>query len=621
MDIFKMKLSDIFKYMVSGLVEVMIIVAIIGLDNVTAAINGILQYGQVEELKAIIMTAIPIVALASLYILGYLTQSILLLFYGGRFLGTGICEVAQYIRHYPKLLPKEDKYPDWIHWSDNPGKVIDTYREILETQDPSENKTEFLYSNQMFQGISFALIIVLLYSCTTCDVLKFAFPALFLISTFIINKCASKWPILPYIFTVIICIALAISCFFVPEDNQARQWIWLIFLVISLIFAIQLAKRQIIRFGILTKNSDDGVFRKTLERYGQPKAYILIRAHQVQYLTETLDSVMNQDYPNIKVLLLIDKSSTQTYNIQYLAERFRSKNMNIVTSVSKNSGPAAMAYEIRDIYLKYANDDDIAIMLDSDDKFYAPTVVSRIMTKMFRTKSDICLISFEIFGQTALNFSMNKHNVLVKEIATEKPFWTPEELDDKKKIHRISTIGWTKCYTKDMVSFYQECLNDYYNNNYSNATKFEDFPDIVTLLRKDIRICAVEKTSILFRKRPGSTTTDIKWKNYEDIHYFLNTCSNIANKKKDSLIDNAIVIAADRLVPFKFLQYYNILATDENVRNTLGEKKDYKTKFYNLFGDSIKIALVKYQNSDVLKEDFKILGIHPDADHIETILS
>lgn len=617
MDIFKMKLSDIFKYMVSGLVEVMIIVAIIGLDKVTTAITGILQYGQVEELRAIIMTAIPIVVLASLYILGYLTQSILLLFYGGRFLGTGICEVAQYIRHYPKLMPKEDKYPDWVHWSDNPGKVIDTYKEILEAQNPSDYKTEFLYSNQMFQGISFALVIVLLYSCTTCDVLQLALPAAFLLSLFIINKCARKWPILPYIFTVIICIALAIRCFYMPEDNQVRQWIWLLFLVISLIFAIQLAKRQIIRFGVLTQNTNDGIFRKTLERCGQPKAYILIRAHQVLYLKDTLNSIVAQDYPNIKVLLLIDNSavSTERDSIIALSDSFREQHkLNIVTSISKKSGPAAMAYEIRDIYLKYANADDIAIMLDSDDKFYAPTVISRIMTKMFRTKSDICLISFEIFGHTSLNFSMNTHNKLVKEIATEKPFWTTEELDDKKKIHRISTIGWTKCYTKEIVSFYQECLKEYYNVNYNGATKFEDFPDIVTLLKKDIRICAVEKTSILFRKRTGSTTTDIKWKNYEDIRYFLQTCSKIVDSMKEYLIENAAEIATNRLIPFKFLQYYNILATDESVRNALKTEDAANTtpenKFYKLFvEDSIKKALHSYQSSDVVEGDFKILGI------------
>lgn len=640
MDNFKIKLSDIFKYILLGLIEVIVFLAVLGFDRLSLPLqttsNIKLEIPEDSErvtlaeaqdiidiAKTIIITVIPIATLVVLYVIGYITQSIILLLYGGRFLGTGIYEVAQFIRHNSRWLSNEDKYPDWVHWSDCPGKVINAYKENIEVSNDAENKTEFLYANQLFQGVAFTLVIASLYSFEGC-IGKCLIPV-FLISLWIANRF-SKNSLTPYIFAGVICLVIAVLPYFLTNGKSNGHW-WAIGLAASLIFAVQLAKTQIQRFGIIAKDSNDDTFKRILGRFGMPKAYILIRAHQVKYLEDALKSVAEQDYPNTKVILLIDKN-TRKYeqkDIINLAETYRTeRGINIVNCTSLHSGPAALAYEIRDIFLKSANDDDIAIMLDSDDLFYSKYTVSRIMAKTLRTDSDICLLAFEIFGETSLNFARNTHNDLVKEIATTKAFWTPEQLEKEKGIHHISTIGWTKCYRKHMVKFYQELLSEYYHDNkgpYAQHTKYEDFPDIVNLVRKDIRICAVEKISILFRKREESTTTGIKWDNYcNQIPYFLKLCASIYNKAHSSLIKDAEGIIIKRLIPYKFVQYYNILLTSKNVRDRLlledSSLSAPEGKFHDICisnGAPSKATLSDYLSSKDIERDLSIFDLDKDS--------
>lgn len=646
MDNFKIKLSDIFKYILLGLVEAAIVIAVIGTEKITPTARKLLnQEGEayvhrdttiavarqdttftytlsqadtsqseiIEASKTIALTVIPIATIVLLYIVGYLTQSIILLIYGGRFLGTGITEVAQFIRHNPRWISRKDKYPDWIHWSDNPGKVIDTYKEHLEASESSGQNAEYLYSNQLFQGVTFALTVAGLYSSSEGCIWV---PLSALVLIYIFNKI--NWTPLPYIWALIICGGMAaMGIFMGPSDC----WGWSLCLVLAVIFAVQLAKTQIIRLGIIAKDTDDRLFDRILRRFGQPKAYILIRAHQKQFLEETLASVANQDYPNIKVLLLIDKDSGEYDKIVNIAETFRTgeRKLNISWSKAKTSQAAALAHEIRGIYLKSANDDDIAIMLDSDDLFYSPYSVSRIMTKMYKTKSDICLLAFETFGENALNYAKNGHNELVKEVARERRSWTPKQLDAEKRIHRISTIGWTKCYNKKTVKYYYDALSEY-ASKFSEYTQYEDFPDIINILKKDVRICAVEKTSIMFRKHKGSVTTTVTCdKYYKFIPYFLNLCRlltlNDKGKEKDSkFISSALEIVVERLIPYKITQYYHVLLKDEKIREELMKQKrmikNPEIKFCKYIFRIYKDKIEKYLNSDdFLSKDFDILEI------------
>ena len=634
MDKVKLKISDILKYIILGLIEVVIVVAIL-YQHESSLVKDISSYksslplsgNEMDEgYKTLIITVIPIATLTALYLIGYITQSIILLFLGGQILGTGITEMTRYLRGNPRLIIGRDRYPDWIHWSNSPDKVITSFQEHLEAQGNNEAKAEFLYSGQLFQGICFALIMATPFTCFE-DAPLWSIPVIFA-GLIIINLISRTLAPAPYIAALIVTGFQIVMC--CCNVRCPFSFIWPGCLAISLLFSYQLSKKQIIRFGILAKSSEENDFQKILLRFGVPDAYILVRAHKKKYLDEALDSIAQQDYPGIKTVVLIDAKSREKASIQSLVEnKQKEHNLNILCSTAKHSGPAALAYEIRNIFVKYATQDDIAIMLDSDDLFNSPGVVTSIMTQMYRSVSDICLLSFEVFGQTSLNYSMNRHNELVKEIARERRCWHPQRLDKKKKLHRLSTIGWTKCYRKDTVKYYQDLLKAPFETHedgkdvpYEGNIKYEDFPDIITLLRKKARICAVPKTSIRFRKYPGSVTTSIIWNNYGSyIPYFLRLCKTFVSEKKKDLIEGAVEIVDNRLVPYKITQYFNILKTDKKVRELLiledASNQNPETKFFKecTTGTSRIISeteLQDYPESEKNKEDMAILEIDPD---------
>ncbi|HEV7925318.1 MAG TPA: glycosyltransferase family A protein [Verrucomicrobiae bacterium] len=90
----------------------------------------------------------------------------------------------------------------------------------------------------------------------------------------------------------------------------------------------------------------------------KPLVSILIPAYNAQaWIQSTLDSALNQDYPNIEVILVNDGSTDQTLAI---AKRFESKSVKIVDQPNAG-GPAA-----RNVALTHSQGDYIQ-WLDHDD--------------------------------------------------------------------------------------------------------------------------------------------------------------------------------------------------------------------------------------------------------------
>src|SRR5580693_6033635 len=90
----------------------------------------------------------------------------------------------------------------------------------------------------------------------------------------------------------------------------------------------------------------------------KPLVSILIPAYNAQaWIQSTLDSALNQDYPNIEVILVNDGSTDQTLAI---AKRYESKSVKMVDQPNAG-GPAA-----RNVALTHSQGDYIQ-WLDHDD--------------------------------------------------------------------------------------------------------------------------------------------------------------------------------------------------------------------------------------------------------------
>lgn len=590
MNNFKIKFSDVLRYFILGGIEVLLYYWIVEKTDSKCMFGD--NFSEVSTVHVA-------VAIIGIYLLGFVTQSIIQLFWGGNFLGTGLGEVAEFVRFYPTL--NRNGYPDWLYWSDRPKRVLEIYRNILETDENAETKTEFLYSNQLFQGISFALLAATIYAflgtCTSIISVKIALLFVFLfilwaIHWFCVQSRAVIITILMGVVFMPIFVCLLGTVVFV--DSLLKGCLLAVLYLISTLLAANLARMQIRRIDILARFSNDNtknqMFREVLARVGVPKFYILTRTNSAKYISEELHSITTQTYPNIKIIVLLDASLQEPNNqkerdaLLEKIDAFRGK-LNIQTYESSKTGPAQLAYEIRQIFLDYANSDDVAMILDSDDKLYSPSVVSQIMTKLFKTQSNICLIRFEIFGKQNLNYSKNHHNDLVKFLcfkgdaskdgiseahvireglkAERTKSISAKELIKWNELHRISTIGWTKCYRKGILSGYHRMTKKYLDTNEKlslDKRKYEDFPDIVAILQSDAKICAVAKNSVLFRKSENSVTTSVTSNNYSDqIPFFLHFAKELAANNKFSLIDGGDDVITNKLIPYKFVQYLNVV--------------------------------------------------------------
>jgi len=673
MNNFKIRFSDILRYFILGGIEYLLCSIIVdrsAFTEISDAVKNVFGDAIISQ-PAMRIAAVCV----GIYLLGFITQSIIQLLYGGDFLGTGIGEVAELIRYYPSKWWLDTRgYPDWIYWSDRPRRVLDIYKDILETDENAEIKTEFLYSNQLFQATAFAIVLAtvcqyLISLGSLCGVsILLILTSLLLFLWFIHWLCGQlKMIIVPVVLGLLVSIAILFMGRAGSENCSWFQGCILAFsYLISYLLAASLARKQIRRVDILARYNSDKVkaerFRNVLARVGVPKFYILTRTNSPEYISEEFESICDQTYPNIKVVVLLDGTLNDNKAKRDLLfktiDAFQDR-LNIQTYESSHSGPAALAYEIRQIFLNYANSDDVAMILDSDDKLYSPSVVSQIMTKLFKTKSNICLIRFEIFGKQNLNYTRNHHNEFVKRLCYKGDIAkegvdklvrqdcvkeeriraiTPVDLRDCNELHRISTIGWTKCYRKGILSEYQEKLNKYLDDHKEESIddrKYEDFTDIIALMQPDARICAVAKNSVLFRKSGNSVTTNVSADNYsEQIPFFLHLAKELANDNKESLIDKSVDIVTKKLLPYKFVQYLNVVykkttskegmpGYDEVLEESGYNCDTFHTDFLiNVFGDRKAQAIpdemiVDGFHDDVVTllngYDYDILGAFPEG--------
>lgn len=675
---FKLRFADIFRYIVLGAVQCILVCTVIGFGNVTTYLNGNTWIKNESIITLVLVISI-------FYLMGFMTQLIIQLYCKGNLLGTGLGEVGKYIRSHPNNFLNTNKYPHWLYYSKNPGKVLGIYRETMETDNEGDRKTQFLDAADLFQGIALSIIV---------------FSIFFLWDGFYITKDNSsnsitlnmENPMAPLVISGVIvfliclvgykssknekamifnkCLILAAPALILLSysicgltsdrsdvDNGEIGLIIALALFLCLSIAEQLTRRHIRRIDTLIKygkgGSNEEQFLRNLERNGVPLACILTRVNDksLPYYEEQLESIRAQRYPNLKVIALIDKQSNDKDKIISIIDRYRKEHkLNIIHYISAGSGPASLNYEIRDIFLNMADNDDVAISLDSDDLFASKDVVTRIMGRMSRTKANICLLTFETFGDTTLNNAKNYPNEFVKQLShhteTGKAV-TPDFLLEKDKAHVPSTIGWTKCYRADVLRPYQR-LWDKYRTDLDKKSKFEDFPDIVVLLSGDSRICAVGRTSVLFRKHGDSITaaTDIN-KFDEHIPYYLQMAVNLSEavkvpessetkqskfsnkwlKKIKKSIDKARSngdstptedthrlspearrVIMEKFVPYKFVQYLNIIKkkTDSGDEALAGYTPRH---FYDKFVDKIyggDEAMFDSYILEILKENAKL---------------
>lgn len=267
-------------------------------------------------------------------------------------------------------------------------------------------------------------------------------------------------------------------------------------------------------------------YGRIIALHGAPKVYLLVRtvSSRDYFLSKTLESIERQSYKNFQVIVIEDIRKTTKDEpddqlpdeciAQNVVERYNNREhhpslYDRITFCKLDCGnPATTMWHERDFFLKMADKNDIAVILDDDDELRSDNALLNIVHAMTRNKANICLTSFESKGDLGLDITNNGggvHNHLIKQFSRH----SISEFDSR--LCHASSIGWTKACRTDVIRKYMELLKKHretHRQSYCDFKKYEDFPDFVMLLIKGTVITGVREATHAYYKREGRITTN-----------------------------------------------------------------------------------------------------------------
>lgn len=239
---------------------------------------------------------------------------------------------------------------------------------------------------------------------------------------------------------------------------------------------------------------------------------IIVPIYNVEsYLEECLDSLINQDLKKIKIILVNDGSTDNSYNI---AKKYADSNENIILLNKSNGGLS----DARNYGLSYADTKYISF-IDSDDyaekNYYAEII--RILEN-----NDVDLIVSDI-----RYFWDNSDKSFILNGLSDKTN------DFHKSLIMSPLFAWNKVYRKDIF--------DHLNIKYPNNMWYEDIPVSLKYFNNIDKTYYYSNVGINYRQRNtsilGSTNDQRVYHIFEIMDIVLNEYkeTNSFNKYKDEL--------------------------------------------------------------------------------------
>lgn len=223
-----------------------------------------------------------------------------------------------------------------------------------------------------------------------------------------------------------------------------------------------------------------------------PLLSIIVPVYNVEaYVASCLDSLLEQDYRNIEIILIDDGSKDSSYQIcQAYAERdariklYQQENQGL--SVTRNNG------------LKYAKG-ELITFLDSDDEVLPDTYNAAI--QMLMSQADCDHVQFPLFKEVGTDRSYRVDN-------NYAPILGMDAMLSNWVIDRH--ISWIVCNKMYRVELLRQL-------SFIPGIYFEDNIYISQMLKRSKGICFSDIGGYLYYARPGSITNTHTTRHYLDM--------------------------------------------------------------------------------------------------------
>ncbi len=291
-----------------------------------------------------------------------------------------------------------------------------------------------------------------------------------------------------------------------------------------------------------------------------PKVSVIVPVYNVEkYIDKCLNSLVNQTYKNIEIIVVND--GTQD-NSQKIIDNYSKKYSNVKSFIKKNGGLSSA----RNYGLKHAKGDYIAFV-DSDD-WVNPKYIEKLFLKAISNNFDIVVCDLEYIYK-------NKNRVVSSNIQDD----IFEKNDLMKSMGYIYPAVWNKLYSKRLFKK---------NIRFKLNVWFEDVEFIYKLYPSINSIGVVKEPLYYYLQRPNAITNTFDKRLYD---YIYNWNGIIDYYKKNNLFEtykDELEYSYVRYIFATFIKRATKLnnkkeydnAVDEAIKNVNKNFKDYKKNKY-----------------------------------------
>jgi len=174
------------------------------------------------------------------------------------------------------------------------------------------------------------------------------------------------------------------------------------------------------------------------------KVSVIIPVHNVEkYIRQTLDSVVNQTFKDIEIIIVDNKSTDKTIEI---IEEYAKKDDRI--TIYKNSKNLKQGIA-RNFAVKMARSEYI-FFIDGDD-YMELNAIEKLYEKITQTDSDIVMFTWNQFDDRTGKIDKNHVYAKLKQIPTEFDNKTFNWRDIKYSVFWQTSVPWDKMYKRKFL--------------------------------------------------------------------------------------------------------------------------------------------------------------------------
>ncbi|WP_051524685.1 glycosyltransferase family 2 protein [Pseudobutyrivibrio sp. MD2005] len=255
---------------------------------------------------------------------------------------------------------------------------------------------------------------------------------------------------------------------------------------------------------------------------------VIIPVYNVEkYLREAIDSVLNQTYKDIEIIL-VDDGSTDSSDV--ICDEYFNKYNNIMVIHQNNAGLSAARNAGLDICKG-----EIISFLDPDDAFETD-MLSKMHEAMIENNADIVECNYircecnKNMGSTSLG---RKKNI----IHAHAGLYSKQEAARLQLEGKIAPAAWNKIYKRHIWD----------NLRFREGQNFEDRDIVLPLLSMADSIYVIDEPLVLYRERNGSISRCYSYDNVIDFlsafdHYYEFVASNNSGIFKERDINQAALV-------------------------------------------------------------------------------